>query len=72
VLKRQPVVLEVVIIFSSRSKKLLRDDQDMVAFTGKRKTRLALYFNQFYEKRHCNRNTEWINTKEKELTGTVQ
>ena len=47
VLKRQLVVLEVVIIFSSRSKKLLKDDQDMVVFTGKRKTLLALYKNQF-------------------------
>ena len=57
VLKRQLVVLEVVIIFSSPRKKLLKYDQFMVAFTGKRKTRLALYFNQFQEKRHCNRNT---------------
>ena len=37
VLKRQLAVLEVVIIFSSRSKKLLKDDQDMVVFTGKEK-----------------------------------
>ena len=67
VLKRQLVVLEVVIIFSSRSKKLpgLLRAKEKLSTLFQSISRQAPLQSKYSS-------SEWINTKEKELTGIVQ
>ena len=75
VLKRQLVVLEVEIIFSSRRKKLLKIWPVHGCLDGLKKNSISALFQSILRGAPLQSkysSSEWINTKEKELTGIVQ